>query len=72
MQLYVLAGAATQKMAHDNEGNVDIMMSGVGTNQQCECAHTASFGSANINKTDEGKTFTILPHFYSQACYHHT
>ena len=56
-------------MAHDNGGNVDVMMSGVGTNQQCEYAHTASFGSA---KTDEGKTFTMLPQFCTQICYHRT
>ena len=58
-----------KKMAHDNGGNVDVMMSGVGTNQQCEYAHTASFGSA---KTDEGKTFTMLPQFCTQICYHRT
>lgn len=45
-------------MTHDNGGNVDIMISGVGTNQQCEYAHTASFGSA---KTDEGATFRSNP-----------
>ena len=56
-------------MVHDNEGNVDITMSGVGTNQQREYAHTASFGSA---KTDEGKTFTMLAHFCTQTCYHRT
>lgn len=54
MQLYVPAAAATQKMAHNNGGDVDITMSGVGTNQQGEQAHTASFGSANINNTNEG------------------
>ena len=44
-------------MSHDNGGNVDIMMSGVGANQQGEHAHTTSFGSANINKTDKDNIY---------------
>lgn len=47
-------------MVQDNGGNADIVMSGVGTNKQCEDAPTVSFGSANINNADKGNIYHAL------------